>query len=189
MSKENVELVRGIYDAYARRDDVTPYEIYAEDIVWDFSNARRAQVLTKAVYQGLEGVREFWRDVLLAFGEVSFDVEELTDAGDQVLAFVRERQVGRTSGVPVESTHSGGLDDHRRQGQSDAGVRRPPGGPQSRRAVGVAALDCHEEGPPQLARLSCQPRSGRAQRFAVSGGKRAATDEDRGIDLGGSDPV
>jgi ketosteroid isomerase-like protein len=107
MSKENVELVRGIYDAYARRDDVTPYEVYAEDIVWDFSNARRAQVLTKAVYQGHEGVREFWRDVLLAFGEVSFDVEELTDAGDQVLAFVRERQVGRTSGVPVESTHVG----------------------------------------------------------------------------------
>jgi ketosteroid isomerase-like protein len=107
MSKENVELVRGIYDAYARRDDVTPYEVYAEDIVWDFSNARRAQVLIKAVYQGHEGVREFWRDVLLAFGEVSFDVEELTDAGDQVLAFVRERQVGRTSGVPVESTHVG----------------------------------------------------------------------------------
>jgi len=107
MSKENVELVRGIYGAYARRDDVTPYEVYAEDIVWDFSNARRAQVLTKAVYQGHEGVREFWRDVLLAFGEVSFDVEELTDAGDQVLAFVRERQVGRTSGVPVESTHAG----------------------------------------------------------------------------------
>ena len=38
MSEENVEIVRGIYDAVARRDGVTPYEVYAEDIVWDFSN-------------------------------------------------------------------------------------------------------------------------------------------------------
>jgi len=37
MSQENVEVVRGIYDAVARRDAVTPFEVYAEDIVWDVS--------------------------------------------------------------------------------------------------------------------------------------------------------
>jgi ketosteroid isomerase-like protein len=105
MSEENVEVVRRIYDAVTRRDDVTPYEVYAEDIVWDLSNARRALLLTKPVYQGHEGVRQFWREALSVFGEVNFEVEELIDADDQVLAVIREREVGRASGVPVETTH------------------------------------------------------------------------------------
>jgi ketosteroid isomerase-like protein len=105
MSEENVEVVRGIYDAVARRDDVTPYEVYAEDIVWDLSNSRRALLLTQPVYQGHEGVRQFWREGLSVFGEVDFEVEDLIEAGDQVLAVIHEREVGRASGVPVETTH------------------------------------------------------------------------------------
>jgi ketosteroid isomerase-like protein len=49
MSQENVEVVRGIYDAIARRDGVTPFQFYAEDIVWDVSQARRAFLFTKPV--------------------------------------------------------------------------------------------------------------------------------------------
>ena len=105
MSLENVEIVRGIYDAVTRRDDVTPYEVYAEAIVWDLSNTQRALLLTKPVYQGHEGVRQFWREGLSVFGEIDFEVEELLDAGDQVLAVIREREVGRASGAPVETTH------------------------------------------------------------------------------------
>jgi ketosteroid isomerase-like protein len=105
MSEENVQVVRRIYDAAAGRDDVTPFEVYAEDIVFDVSNGRRALFFTKPVYQGHEGVRQFWREALSAFGEVKFEVEELIDAGDQVLAVIREREVGRASRVPVETTH------------------------------------------------------------------------------------
>jgi len=105
MSRENVDLVRRIYDAVARRDDVTPFELYAEDIVWDLSNTRRAALLMRPVYHGHEGVREGWRETVAAFGEVDFDVEELTDAGPRVLARIREHEVGRASGVPVEATH------------------------------------------------------------------------------------
>lgn len=50
-------------------------------------------------------MRLFWRDALSVFGEVDFEVEELIDAGNQVLAVIREREVGRASGVPVETTH------------------------------------------------------------------------------------
>ena len=39
------------------------------------------------------------------FGQVDFDIQELIDAGDQVLAVIREREIGRASGVPVETTH------------------------------------------------------------------------------------
>jgi ketosteroid isomerase-like protein len=105
MSEENVEVVRRIYEAAARRDDVTPFDVYTEDIVFDVSNGRRALFFTKSVYRGHEGVRQFWREALSAFGEIDFEVEDLTDAGDQVLAVIREREVGRASGVPVETTH------------------------------------------------------------------------------------
>jgi ketosteroid isomerase-like protein len=105
MSRENLEVVRSIYDAVARRDTVAPFEVYAEDIVWDLSNARRAVLNPKPVYHGHEGVRHAWREALSAFGEVDLEVEELIDAGDQVLARIREREVGRVSGVPVQTTH------------------------------------------------------------------------------------
>ena len=105
MSQENVEVVRGIYDAVARRDDVTPFEVYAADIVWDLSNARRALLVEKPVYHGHEGVRQFWREGLSVFGEIDLEVEELVDAGDKVLAVIREREIGRASGAPVDTTH------------------------------------------------------------------------------------
>ena len=105
MSQWNVDVVRRIYDAAARRDDVIPFEVYAEDIIWDMSNSRRALLAMAPVYHGHEGVRQYWRENLFAFGEIDFEVEELIDAGDQVLAVIREREVGRASGVPVETTH------------------------------------------------------------------------------------
>ena len=94
-----------IYDALDRRDDVTPFEVYGEDIVFDLSHARRADLLMKPVFEGHEGVREFWREAFLAWGDVKFEVEELIDAGDRVLAVIHERFVGRASGVPVETSH------------------------------------------------------------------------------------
>jgi ketosteroid isomerase-like protein len=97
--------VRGIYDAVARRDAVTPFEVYAEDIVWDLSNSSRGAIGVERAYEGHEGVRQHWREVLSAFGEIDFEVEELVDAGDRVLAAIRERDVGRASGVPVEAAH------------------------------------------------------------------------------------
>jgi ketosteroid isomerase-like protein len=105
MSQENVEAVRRIYDAVKRRDSDTPFQLYAEDIVWDMSNARRAALFTRPIYYGHDGVRQVWREVLSVFGEVDFEVDELIDLGDQVLATLREREVGRASGAPVETTH------------------------------------------------------------------------------------
>jgi ketosteroid isomerase-like protein len=105
MSQENVEMVRGIYALWPRRDNVTPFEVYSSDIVFDLSNTRRVALGLKPVYQGHEGVRQFWRESLSVFGEIDFEVEELIDAGDEVVAVIREREVGRASGVPVETTH------------------------------------------------------------------------------------
>jgi ketosteroid isomerase-like protein len=106
MSRENVEIVRGIYDALARRDAVSPFEVYAEDIVWDMSRLRTAFMYSGGpVYRGHEGVRQSWREGLSAFGEIDMTAEELIDAGDKVLALVSERETGRASGVPVKNAH------------------------------------------------------------------------------------
>jgi ketosteroid isomerase-like protein len=135
VSEENVEVVRRIYDAAARRDDEIPFELYAEDIVWDLSHARRAALGMKPVYHGHEGVRQSWRDGLSAFGEIDFEVEELIDAGDQVLAVIRERAVGRASGVPVETTH---LAVHTLSGGKVIQVQMFDDPQQAREAAGLA---------------------------------------------------
>jgi ketosteroid isomerase-like protein len=105
VSRENLHVVRRIYDAVARRDAVTPFELYAKDIVWDISNWRRAALDPKQVYRGHEGVREAWREALVVWGEVDFEVGELIDAGDHILAVIHDHAVGRAGGVPVEATH------------------------------------------------------------------------------------
>jgi len=106
VSQENVELVRGLYEALARRDSVAPFEVYAEDIVWDVSQSRTAFLRTRTVSRGHAGVRQAWRDWFSAFSEIDAEVAELIDAGDQVVAVIRERELGRASGVPVEATHA-----------------------------------------------------------------------------------
>jgi ketosteroid isomerase-like protein len=103
MSQENVEIVRTIYEAVAARDDAVPFDLYAEDIVWIPSRSRAVGV--ELIYYGHEGVRHFWRDGLSAFGEIRLKLEDVVDAGHQVLAVVREQEVGRASGVPVEAIH------------------------------------------------------------------------------------
>ncbi len=106
MSRENVEVVRGIYEAVARRDSASPFDVYAEDIAWDVSRWRRAFLYRKPVYHGHEGVREAWREVLSDFGEVDFEVEELIDAGDEVVAVIGEHGTGRRSGARVPTGHA-----------------------------------------------------------------------------------
>jgi ketosteroid isomerase-like protein len=105
MSCENVEIVRRIYGAFTRRDVVTPFELYAEDIVWDISRMQRAALYDKPIYHGHEGVRETWTESLGVFGEVDLHAREVIDAGDRVFAVVEEHAVGRASEAHVHAKH------------------------------------------------------------------------------------
>jgi len=102
MSQENVEIVRAVYEAFARGDGVTPFEFYAPDIVWD---ASALAVLDATVFHGHDGVRAAFRDLLATFREFEFQADELRAAGDCVLATIHERGVGRASGVVLERRH------------------------------------------------------------------------------------
>ena len=103
MSPQKAELVAGVYEAFARRDNAAPFEVYATDIEWD--NSRVTTEGNASVYQGHEGVRQFFRSLLAAFCVIEFTVEEIAEVSGRVLASVHERYVGRTSGVEVDRHH------------------------------------------------------------------------------------
>ena len=103
MSQANVEIVRGVYEAFTRRDDAVPFASYSPDIEWDITGLGHFGVAS--VYHGHDGVRACFRDLLSAFGRFELHAEELRDSGDYVIATVNEHGVGRTSGVVVDRRH------------------------------------------------------------------------------------
>jgi ketosteroid isomerase-like protein len=96
MSQENVEVVRRAWEAYMRRDNEAALALYHPE-------AELRHPLDGSVYRGLDGVRAFFRDWHAAWSELlSNDVEEWIDAGEDVIAVMRIRARGRSSGVTVE---------------------------------------------------------------------------------------
>jgi ketosteroid isomerase-like protein len=97
MSQENVELVRAAFDAWNRGD----LEAWTDS--WD-ERAEfyplRAQ-LEGHGYHGRDGLRRFVADMAEEWDEVRFDVDEVRDAGEQMVALGRVRARGRASGVEL----------------------------------------------------------------------------------------
>ena len=56
-----------------------------------------------AVYRGHAGVRELWAEAKRIFGDFRNVPEEIFDAGDKVVAFVRVEGVGAMSGAAVQA--------------------------------------------------------------------------------------
>lgn len=110
MSRENVELVRRLYDAVARRDSDTVLSIYHPDLEWDHSHNREiAALVGSPVYHGHEGLRRWAREFYEAWDRVEAELEELIDAGDRVVVVLNYRGKGRVSGLEVEFTRMAGV--------------------------------------------------------------------------------
>ena len=111
MSRENVELVRRLYDAVAARDSETVLSIYHPDLVWDHSNnAEVAGLVGETVYHGHEGLREWSRQFYEAWEDVTAELEDVLDlGGDRVVAVLDYRGRGRVSGLEVQFTRMAGI--------------------------------------------------------------------------------
>ena len=99
MSEENVEIVRRGFEHFIRtgdflEDSVTP------DFAWDMSTFTGWP--EKQTYEGLEGAREFMRAWLDAWEDWELELEELRDAGDKVVAILRQRGVAKSTGLEVD---------------------------------------------------------------------------------------
>ncbi len=99
MSRENIEIVRQIWEADRRRDLETVRDAYAPEVEWEDTTGLWGDWGTA---RGPDGIQAAWRRWYEAFEDVQFEWEEVADAGDDVVATYRIRARGRGSGIVVE---------------------------------------------------------------------------------------
>jgi ketosteroid isomerase-like protein len=97
MSQENVEVVRAVYDAIARRDREALDAILRERLAPDFEFEA---VLTGATHKGVDGFWELLNDIEDTVGYRP-EVQEAVDLGEHVLVVLRMSGRGSRSGVSV----------------------------------------------------------------------------------------
>ncbi len=106
MSRENVEVVRRVYDAVARRDSGTVFALYDPEVEWDMSRgAWRELDEAGAIHHGHEGLRDWFRKQYEVWEKWEDNPDELIDAGEHVVSVVTSQSRGRMSGLEVESHH------------------------------------------------------------------------------------
>jgi|SRR5215207_2558464 len=99
MSQENGNVVRAVVEAQRRRDWQAFRRLYDRDIEWEDVSGLWGDWGTR---RGFEEVREAWLTWFEAFEQVDFEIEELVEAGDKVVALIRARGRGRESGVVID---------------------------------------------------------------------------------------
>ncbi len=98
MSRENVEVVRAMWAAYARDDFEASLDAYTEDTVWDDTRYRP----DGAVHLGRDALVDVVRTWRAAWDEYDIEAEEVLDAGgDRVAAVLRETGRGKGGGVEL----------------------------------------------------------------------------------------
>jgi ketosteroid isomerase-like protein len=108
VSHENVEIVRRVYDAVARRDARTVYSLYDPGVELDGSRLPEAGLSGQTQpLRGHEGLRALNREWNAAWSTAEDDLEELIDAGEHVVSVVTRRGRGLASGVEVETRRGG----------------------------------------------------------------------------------
>jgi ketosteroid isomerase-like protein len=96
MSEENVDLVRGGFDAFQEGDLSRMLDLMADDLV-----TYRADP-DGATYHGKDGFLRATADWTEGFSEWSVIPREFIDAGDRIVVPVRQVARGEASGIPVE---------------------------------------------------------------------------------------
>jgi ketosteroid isomerase-like protein len=101
MSRENVEVVRAVYDAFNRADADAILELAHPTV-----SVEDHGVIDGATYEGREGVVRFLAFQAEAFNAQSAELEELIETGHAIVASIRLRGQGPRSGVPLEGRFS-----------------------------------------------------------------------------------
>ena len=99
MSERNVEIVRRAYEHFAATGELAADQT-APDFVWDMS--KFGGWPEQQLYEGVEGAHEFMRVWLEAWDDWAVELVSLHDAGDEVVAVVRQHGRSKTTGLPVD---------------------------------------------------------------------------------------
>lgn len=95
----NLEIVRDGYERFGATGDL-PVDIIAPDFVWDMSRFRGWP--EEQFYVGVDGARDFLRAWTEGWDDWELRVESMHEAGDQVLALMRQTGRSRATGLEVE---------------------------------------------------------------------------------------
>ncbi len=111
MSQQYVEIVRAATEAVKNpeaiaglaRGELDFTSIIDPEIEWDSRGARDLVPDLADVYWGHEGVRTYWRRWLEAWRYIEFDIQDIVDAGDEIVVLIcNQRQWGRHTGIVSE---------------------------------------------------------------------------------------
>ena len=100
MSRENVEVVRRLYELWNRRAFAAALDYYSPDIEY-------VRVTSDADFagewRGIEEMRQAVRQYLSAWTDYRYEIERVDDLRDRVLVLERQRGRGKRSGVETEN--------------------------------------------------------------------------------------
>jgi ketosteroid isomerase-like protein len=96
MSRENVEVVRTLFDAFSRGDATAMLQELDPDVVLHVEQAGQG------VYRGHEGAIKSLVDWTEDFDDFKVVAEEFLDNGDYVVVRTRQTGSGKSSGAPME---------------------------------------------------------------------------------------
>ena len=104
MSQENVEILRTLGEEFQHRQHGRAFEFYDPELEWDASRIAKVSPDLTGVYHGHEGVRAYWRRWLSAWSDLQFEIQDVVDAGDDVVVLIHnQRQWGKQSGIVTET--------------------------------------------------------------------------------------
>jgi ketosteroid isomerase-like protein len=101
MSQQNVGLVERVLREAQHRPSAL-WEVLDDDVVWEIGTLDIPDAETTQ-WRGPAGVREFFRNWIGPFDEWGYEVGEVIDAGDSVVAHIHQWGRGKGSGARVES--------------------------------------------------------------------------------------
>jgi uncharacterized protein len=87
MSRENVEVVRRVYEALNRGDEDAVYELAHPEIVYH----TWAEAPEVGIYQGREAVRRYQDSLFAAFEEMKMEPRRFIEAGELVVVPVLQK--------------------------------------------------------------------------------------------------
>ena len=100
-----MKAIRAVYDRYREGDFRASADLLDPQAVLVLPKAGDwgPETPESGLFVGSQAIATYTRDSLLKpWADFTMDAEEIVEAGDGVLVRVRQRGVGRTSGVPVE---------------------------------------------------------------------------------------
>jgi ketosteroid isomerase-like protein len=101
MSRGNVEIVRRIFEAWARGD----FRAGIGDLDPHVMLITRPDFPEFGVFVGLDGVSDFMRSFLEGWERLSIETKHLQAVGDTVMAHVVQHGKGRASGIEADQTY------------------------------------------------------------------------------------